>query len=59
METKHMTNAWDLTCDCVFCYCLTEHVDVALGDGVEAAAREQDDVRLGALRHGAGGGMRT
>lgn len=30
---------------------LTEHVDVSLGDGVEAAAGQQDDVGLGRLRH--------
>lgn len=30
---------------------LTEHMDVSLGDGVEAAAGQQDDVRLTGFRH--------
>lgn len=33
---------------------LTEHLDVALGDGVEGAAGQQDNVGLGGLRHGPG-----
>lgn len=32
---------------------LTEHVDVSLGDRVEAAAGQQDHVRLAGFRHGA------
>ena len=31
---------------------LTEHMDVSLGDGVEAAAGQQDDVRFGVFCHG-------
>lgn len=30
---------------------LTEHMDVSLGDGVEAAARQQDDVGFGGFCH--------
>lgn len=30
---------------------LTEHMDVALGDGVEAAARQQDNVRFSGFCH--------
>lgn len=37
---------------------LTKHVDVAFGDGVEAAAREQDHVGFCAFRHVFCGGLR-
>lgn len=36
---------------------LTEHLNVPFGDGIEAAAGEQDNVRLGGLGHGAGGSL--
>lgn len=31
---------------------LTEHMDVSLGDGVEAAAGQQDHMGFGGFRHG-------
>lgn len=36
---------------------LTEHLNVPFGYGIEAAAGEQDNVRLGGLGHGAGGSL--
>lgn len=36
---------------------LTEHLNVPFGDGIEAAAGEQDNVGLGGLGHGAGGSL--
>lgn len=36
---------------------LTEHLDVALGDGVEAAAGQQDNVGLGGFGHGVFAGL--